>query len=166
MHQLASQFATGLPLLAGGLTIITTGQGTQRRGLTATAVFSAGLNPPCLLIAIGISSATNAAILKTSSFCVNVLKSDQYDIASRFGGLDGVIGAAKFNDISWTELETGSPVLVDALANFDCVLDDSHVFSKQSLILGRVRAVRTDPEHGPLVYFKKGYCKFQNFIGS
>ena len=42
-------FRAGMREFAAGVTLITTGTGTERRGLTATAVCSMSVEPPSLI---------------------------------------------------------------------------------------------------------------------
>ena len=59
--------------LAAGVTIVTTGLGEQRAGLTATSVSSLTAEPPRLLVCIHRDADTHALILRSRAFAVNVL---------------------------------------------------------------------------------------------
>ena len=125
----------GMRHFAVGVTIISSSDGTQRAGLTATAVCSVTADPPRLVVFVNKNVVANDIILKSGALCVNVLEGAQEEVAKAFAGMiKEVHGDSRFEYGQWRELVTGSPSLDGSLANFDCrvikVFDESthHAF--------------------------------------
>ncbi len=125
----------GMRHFAAGVCLITSRHGAQTAGLTATAVCSVTAHPPRLVVFVNKNVAASPVILDSGALCVNVLASDQEEIAKVFAGMvQGVHGEARFEHGRWVELASGAPVLDGALAGFDCrvikVFDESthHAF--------------------------------------
>ena len=137
--------------------VITTGSGEARRGFTATAVFSATMDPPAIGICVNKSVDAHDALTPDASFCVNVLAVEQQGIANRFAARDGSKGASRFEHDTWDTLVTGSPCLRGALANVDCKASQFIDIGTHTLILGDVVGVRSDSVQNPLLYFDRGF---------
>lgn len=125
----------GMRHFAVGVTIITAADDSERAGLTATAVCSVTADPPRLVVFVNKNVAASDIILKSGALCVNVLASEQEEVAKAFAGMvEGVHGDARFEYGQWREMVTGAPTLDGTLANFDCrvikVFDESthHAF--------------------------------------
>lgn len=125
----------GMRHFAVGVTIITAADGSERAGLTATAVCSVTADPPRLVVFVNKNVAASDIILKSGALCVNVLASEQEEVAKAFAGMvKDVHGDARFEYGQWREMVTGAPTLDGTLANFDCrvikVFDESthHAF--------------------------------------
>lgn len=123
-----------------------------RNGLTATAVMSVTADPPRLAVSVNRSASAFHVLAGAGSFAVNVLRYDQVKIAGRFAGLDGVKGAARFANGEWITLSTGSPVLADSAASFDCRLESRIDVGTHALLIGAVEAARVNPSERPLLY--------------
>ena len=120
----------GMRHFAVGVSIITTRDGDQRTGLTATAVCSVTADPPRLVVFVNKNVAASEVILNSGALCINVLAGEQEEVAKAFAGmLKDLHGDARFEDGGWRELVTGAPTLDGSLANFDCrvikVFDES-----------------------------------------
>src|SRR5918995_1073032 len=107
------QFKTGMRTLAGAVNIITSAHSGHRYGMTATAVCSATAEPPTVLVCMNKLATTHGAVTKSKVFCVNVLRTEDWQLSTTFSG--GQTGDARFKTGNWTRLVTGSPVLIDAL---------------------------------------------------
>src|ERR671915_164957 len=112
----AGQFRAGMRSLAGAVNIITSAHAGHRYGMTATAVCSASAEPPTVLVCINKLATTHNAIARARAFCVNVLRSEDWQLSTAFSGAQS--GEARFRTGNWTRLATGSPVLVEALVSF------------------------------------------------
>jgi flavin reductase (DIM6/NTAB) family NADH-FMN oxidoreductase RutF len=142
---------------AGAVTVIAAGAPGARAGLTATAFSSLAANPPTILACVQLKSSLHAVIRLDKAFSVNLLASDQQEVAERFAGKGALKGEARFAGTLWTTLETGAPILENALANLDCVLLDHHEVGTHSIFIGRVRGGRFRAEAKPLLYFRNDY---------
>ncbi|WP_246161769.1 flavin reductase family protein [Segnochrobactrum spirostomi] len=148
----ADLFRAAMRELAAGVTIIATGSGDGRRGLTATAVCSVSADPPTLLVCVNRSTEGHAAIAEAGIFSVNVTAAHHRPLADRFAGRHGVRGAERFEAGAWTVLETGAPILTDAVAAFDCVVARTVDWTTHTIYLGAVVAARVAPERAALLY--------------
>lgn len=160
---LTEGFKGAMGLLTGAVTVITTGQGDERRGLTATAVCSLSVEPPMMLICANRSGEARNAIWKSGFFCVNVLSSDDVAVADSFAGRSGLTGAAKFGAGEWTTIATGAPALSSALVAVDCELSEKVETHTHTMFLGQVMGLQFNSaaEAGnvrtPLVYWDRMY---------
>src|SRR5690606_32326217 len=121
-------------------------------GLTATAFCSLTDDPPTVVICVNRNASAHDLIARHKSFCVNILAAEQQAVAMRFAGRVGQQGEERFDEGAWTTLETGAPVLQNALANLDCEVAEVHDGKTHTIYLGRVRAGRIKTENAPLVY--------------
>jgi flavin reductase (DIM6/NTAB) family NADH-FMN oxidoreductase RutF len=142
---------------AGAVTVIAAGTAGHRAGLTATAFSSLSDDPPTILACVNQKSDAHAVIESTKAFSVNILASDQQDVAERFAGKDGRKGEQRFAGQDWLTLATGAPILAQALASLDCELLDAHSFATHSIFIGRVAGGKVRAEAQPLLYFRNDY---------
>jgi flavin reductase (DIM6/NTAB) family NADH-FMN oxidoreductase RutF len=151
-------FKEAMRRLAAGVTIVTTRHGAVRGGLTATAVCSLSVDPPQLLVCINRSAAAHALIAEGENLCVNLLAHRHRNLAARFAGQTGILGADRFAAGRWGRLKTGAPVLEDALASFDCVVTEKVAASTHTIFIGRVVDVHLHATGRPLLYAGGAYA--------
>lgn len=159
-------FRNGLRQLAGAVSVVTTGSGDRRAGLTATSVTSFSAEPPTILVSVARSASAYATLVNERRFVVNVLGDHQQPIADRFAGRDGAKGAARFEGAEWTTAATGAPLLVDALAALDCELEEVIERHSHGLLIGRVKALRVAAGAGALLYWRGAYERFAGTPGA
>lgn len=141
-------FRLAMREFASGVAIVTCGEGDGRAGCTATALASLSLTPPSLIVCIDRSASTLTRLRECGAFAVNILAAQHEALAGRFAGRGGVKGAARFAQGDWVALETGAPVLNDALAGIDCRVEDIIDRHTHAVIIGAVVAARRG-DHGP-----------------
>jgi flavin reductase len=151
------QFKAGMRALAGAVNIITSMNAGHRYGMTATAVCSATADPPTVLACINKLATTHGAVTKSKAFCVNVLRSEDWELSTAFSGAQS--GEARFKSRDWTRLATGSPVLIDALVCFDCRVVKSLSHGTHTIFLGEVEQVLFGKKGKPLLYSEGQYAK-------
>lgn len=147
-----AEFRAAMRELAAGVAIVTSGSGLRRRGMTATAVCSLSVEPPTLLVCVNRNAECHKTILEYGSFCVNLLGSEDESLASRFAGRTGERGVERFSAGRWGMLSTGAPVLLDAIASFDCTLREAIEAGTHSIFVGDVEAVSVEASRSALVY--------------
>ena len=103
----AEQFKLGMRTLAGAVNIITSMNAGHRYGMTATAVCSATAEPPTVLACLNKLATTHGAVAKSKVFCVNVLRSEDWELSTAVSGAQA--GEQRFKSRDWTRLATGSP---------------------------------------------------------
>ncbi|WP_332117153.1 flavin reductase family protein [Azorhizobium caulinodans] len=153
----ALAFRAGMRKLAGAVSILTVGEGERRSGLTATSVTSLSVDPPTLIICVNRSSSARATLIEEGRFAINVLRPHHQALADQFAGRNGEKGPERYKGADWTRLETGAPVLNDALAAFDCYLEEAIERHSHIIVIGRVAAARITENAEPLLYWAGAY---------
>lgn len=151
------QFKLGMRSLAHAVNVITAAHGAHRYGMTATAVCSATVEPPTVLVCLNRKSATHGGVTKSKAFCVNVLRAEDSDVSNLFSGAQS--GEGRFGSREWSKLATGSPVLLDALVSFDCRVVKKLVHGAHTIFLGQVQQVVFGKKGRPLLYAEGQYSK-------
>jgi flavin reductase (DIM6/NTAB) family NADH-FMN oxidoreductase RutF len=150
-------FRSAMRHLVGGVSIITVGSGAERGGLTATSVTSLSAEPPSLIVCVK-QSASGMPLLKSHGrFGVSILGHDHQTIADRFAGRDGSKGADRFAGGDWIGRPGYPPVLADALASFECEVEDLIDRFSHTIVIGRVTESRAFGGNGALVYWRAAY---------
>lgn len=136
-----------------GVTVITTRSAGELHGLTANSFSSVSLEPPLVLFSLSRAAECFAAFERAKFFAVNVLRSDQEALSSRF---------ATRNVDKWTGVgrragHDGCPLLDDAIATFECRTTARHDGGDHVIYVGEVVAFAYRPEGEPLAFFRGRY---------
>jgi flavin reductase (DIM6/NTAB) family NADH-FMN oxidoreductase RutF len=143
----ARAFRQAMRCLAGGVCVITAcdgqdgGDGLGRTGLTATSVVSLSVDPAELVVSVNQNSSTWPVLLAARRFGVNVLTTDQVDVAQQFAGVGGLRGSQRFAGARWQRTDDGVWLLADALAAFACTVEQMWVHRSHALVVGRVDVI-------------------------
>lgn len=129
-------FKQGMRRLAAGVTIIATDVGGARHGIVATAVSSVSADPPTLLVCVSETASAHAFIGQAGFFSVNVLHADDQALAEHFA--NPAKRAQRFDLGEWSRLTTGAPILLSALASFDCRLTQKARVGSHTVFFGQV----------------------------
>lgn len=145
-------FKLAMRRLVGAVSIVTTIDGESPAGLTATAVTSFSAEPARLLACINLKGTSFRAIAESRRMAINLLALRHEALAKLFGGAP-VPHEERFGMAQWSTLATGAPVLKDALAVFDCVVDEMMVAHSHAVIIGEIKAVQIGSHNDePLLY--------------
>jgi flavin reductase (DIM6/NTAB) family NADH-FMN oxidoreductase RutF len=148
----AVRFGQGIQHLAGGVTVVTSGDDDGAwYGVTTTSVCALSADPPTLIACIRRRSRIGQQLGRTRRFCVNLLSQEQRIVAEAFS-VRRSLDTDRFRHGQWVSGTTGSPVLVDGLASFECGVDLIYGYPSHVVVIGGVQQVRhsTNPV-GPLV---------------
>lgn len=151
-----NDFRNGMARLAGAVNVVTTDGVAGMAGITATAVCSVTDQPPTLLVCMNRNSHAHPIFVSNGKLCVNVLAASQQEISRLFANRS-VTMADRFNRIRWSRLSTGSPLITDALVNFDCRIAHMHDAGSHSVFLCEVAQVVQGDAGAGLVYFDREY---------
>jgi flavin reductase (DIM6/NTAB) family NADH-FMN oxidoreductase RutF len=143
--------------LAGGVSVITAGRGADISGMTVTSVSSLSVDPPALVVSVNREASSFPLLQRYGAFGVNMLTSDQLDIAERFTGKGGLKGADRFAGADWTTRVSGVPLLTGALAAIDCEVEDIVERHSHALVIGRVLDVTVSARTAALAYWQGQY---------
>jgi flavin reductase (DIM6/NTAB) family NADH-FMN oxidoreductase RutF len=153
----ASDFRNAMRQLTGGVSVVTAGRGRDISGMTVTSVSSLSVDPPALIVSINRESSSWPLVKRYGFFGVNILTSDQLDIAERFTGKGGLKGVDRFAGARWLTRASGVPLLADALAAIDCEVEDIVERHSHAIIIGRVLDVTVSPRTAALAYWQGQY---------
>lgn len=128
--------------LGGGVSVITAGEGDLRSGATVTSATALSMEPLSMLVSLNKTSSTWPVVERFRHFAVNVIGHDQEKIANRFAGIGGIKGSDRYHGAEWTRLASGAPILEDAVAAIDCVLEEAIERHSHVIAIGRVLAIR------------------------
>lgn len=131
-------FKAAMRNLAGAVSVLATGQGAQRYGMTVSSLTALCAEPPCLLVCVNRNARAHDPLLENRCFSLSILADGQDAIARRFAGMDANAGAARFTDPDWQTGRTGAPVLASAIASFDCQLVSQQAVGTHSLLIGQI----------------------------
>ncbi|HEY0286496.1 MAG TPA: flavin reductase [Pseudomonas sp.] len=153
-----SGFRNAMSRLGGAVSVITTDGPAGRFGFTASAVCSVTDSPPTLLVCMNRASSSNVHFKNNGVLCVNVLSADLKDISGVFANRE--LGSdQRFSATAWTSLESGSPVMEEALVNFDCRIAQVHEVGSHSIFYCEVLRIKEGSAEEGLVYFNRAYHK-------
>ncbi|MDM1271658.1 flavin reductase [Acinetobacter indicus] len=151
----AADFRNAMSLLSSAVNVVTTAGASGVHGFTASAVCSVTDTPPTLLVCMNQASRSHAHFIENKILSVNVLGAQHQQISNVFASK--MKSEERFQYGTWTELETGAPVLTDALTSFDCEIEQIQQVGTHSIFMCRVLAIQhSQQEHG-LVYFNRAY---------
>lgn len=153
----AAAFRSAMRLIVGNVSVITAGVREDRSGLVVISVVSLSAEPPKVIACVNRSSSTWPVIERHRHFAVNSLGPQHQKVAERFSGFGGIKGNDRYAGVEWTTMKTGASVLADAVAAFDCSLDEMIDRGTHSIIIGSVEAVRTQDAGEALIYWHGAY---------
>jgi flavin reductase (DIM6/NTAB) family NADH-FMN oxidoreductase RutF len=153
----SAAFRSAMRHLAAGVSVVTVGRGKDVTGMTVTSLSSLSADPPSLIVSINRASSSWPLLLREGFFGVNILTSDQIDIAERFNGKGGLKGAERFAGAQWMTRASGTPLLAGALAAIDCEIEDIIERHTHGILIGRVLDMQLSPRSAALAYWQGQY---------
>jgi flavin reductase len=163
---LATGFLPALSTTASGVTVVATDGPGGRFAQTVSAMCSVSAQPPLLLACLHGRSPANAAITANGVFCVNVLATQHDHVADTFAGRPWAgKGRWDFSCGHWGVAPSGSPRITDAVASFDCAVDQVIEAGTHLVYIGRVQVVQTTPGT-PLIFTGRRYWRPEPFAPS
>lgn len=153
----SDDFRGAMRHLVGAVSVITAGRGNDITGMTVTSVSSLSIDPPTLVVSVNRASSTWPLVKRYGVFGVNVLTSDQIDIAERFSGNHGLKGRERFAGSAWAARGPSAPLLVGAAAAIDCEVEDVIERHSHAIVIGRVRDLIRSSHKSALAYWHGRY---------
>jgi len=127
-------FRRALGNFATGVTIITSEANGVKAGITANSFSSVSLDPPLILWSVKKTSTSWPVFAQSRSFAVNVLASDQAELARQFARS----GVDKFAGVAWERGEKGAPLLAHVAAQFECLRHIEYEGGDHLIVIGEV----------------------------
>ena len=125
-------------------------------GLVIGSFTSVSLEPPLVGFFAGKWSTSWPKIRSSGRFCVNVLGSDQLELAHRFSSAS----EDRFAGISHSTSLHGLPILDGSVAAIECEVADERDAGDHVMALGRVIALDILRTADPLLFFRGQYGTF------
>ncbi len=149
-----SEVAALFQRLTHGVYVIGVGRGAEVNAFTAAWVMQVSFDPLLLALSINAGHASYRVLRQSRVFSVNVLPGERLDMAAHFGQ---PAAADKLGSTPWSPGETGVPLLLDAIAQFECRVVAEHEAGDHVLVLGQVcGGTLVDPAGEPLLYRDTG----------
>ena len=144
----ARQFRDACGQFGTGVTVITTHHDNDDHGMTANAFMSVSLDPPLIAVSIAERARMLPKLSASRRFAVSVLAEGMDDIAWHFAGRPN----AKLNSVF--ERRDGLPIIRGAVASFVADLEQAVAAGDHSIVIGRVRAIDSQPALRPLLFLR------------
>lgn len=141
------RFATGVCL------ITTTTEDQQAMALTANSFASVSLDPPLVLWSLQNNSDVYELYARPRYFAINVLAAEQEALSNQYARK----GEHEIDPAHFRPGKHGAPIILDALASFECELHATHEGGDHLIIVGRVQDMLTRPSGDPLLFYAGGY---------
>ncbi|MDF5758141.1 flavin reductase family protein [Spongiactinospora sp. TRM90649] len=151
------RFRRALAVHAAGVVVITARNESAPVGLTATSFTSVSLEPPLVSFYVDQSSTTWPWMRAADHFVVNILASDQAELAARFArrSIDRFAAPTR-----WVSGPLGAPLLQDVSAHLFCRPHDTIAVGDHVLVIGLVTGVGVREAAGPLLYHRGRFGDF------
>ena len=150
----AEEFKAGMGQRAGAVAIVTARAGDEVQGMTATDWVGVSVDPPLVLVCADKSANTLGIISKGGCFSINVLRAGQDALANKFASKQEE--ATRFVGQATETGKTGAPLLSEAMASFDCVVETQHDAGDHVIVVGRVEQIVSRGGE-PLIYYSGGF---------
>lgn len=150
-------FRNAMSHFAEAVHIITTDGPAGRRGVTISAVCSVSDNPATMLVCLNRKHEFNHLFIENQVFALNTLSIGQQALSEAFSGKGDLPQQDRFALGRWETLQTGAPVLADALASFDCRIIATQEVATHYVIIGKVTALNMGKPGRSLVYLNRSY---------
>ena len=106
-------------------------------GFTASWVTQGSFTPPLVVMAVRSEGSSHEIIKNTGKFSLNVLKSDQKDLAAVFFKPQKALGG-RFESVEFIIGEFGLPILVDSVGGVECKVVGNVMYGDHTVFVGEV----------------------------
>lgn len=142
-----------LRMITYGLYVLTSKSEDRYSAGTVNWLSQASFEPPLVMVAVKKNSGLHDIISEANVFAVNILASDQKEIASAFFKAT-TIQDDKINGYKFELGKTGSPLLVDLPAFFECKVVDKVEKGDHTIFIGEVINAGVRKDAKPLVMWE------------
>ena len=121
-------------------------------GFTANSFTSVSLDPALLLVCVGKNLTSYKVFSTTKYFAVNILGSEQKQLADRFARFRG----KRFKGIEWQNSPLNNPLIGGSCAWFDCSVFGRVDAGDHEVLIGKIHSFADNGQNG-LGYFRQEY---------
>jgi flavin reductase ActVB len=149
----SADFRQAMSQFPSGVTIVTTPNGSDCAGFTASAFSSLSLNPPLVLVCLQKDADCYEAFAKSDAMGISILAVGQTEIAMRFA----TRGADKFGPGGLFDGElTRAPLVHGATVHLECEIVERPDGGDHTILVGKVlRAKTADVE--PMIHYNRKF---------
>lgn len=151
MEPLLASFLDTMASAASSVSVVTTEDAGASHGATVSAFCSLSVDPPMILVSLDNSSRLLRHIRNSGRFGLNLLASDQSDLARRFASK----AEGKFEGVDH-ELAAGVPRLAGTAGWVSCELHAEVPGGDHTILLGTVVDAATTGR-APLTYYSRSF---------
>ena len=127
----------------------------RAHGMIINSLTSVSLHPPIMLWCLANASHAFSVFTSAPAFSLNILRSDDHEIAQRFSRRgDRIIPPEQV-----CTMDTGAPVLLEALASLDCRMRLRQPMGDHEVIYGDVISYRAQAGADALGFFRGRFVK-------
>jgi flavin reductase (DIM6/NTAB) family NADH-FMN oxidoreductase RutF len=148
-------FKAAMRRLAASVSIVVAKGDQGPVGMAATSITSLTVDPPAVLVCVNRMTSLHALLVPTAPLSVNLLGRHHREVSMAFGG--GTPREERFGVGDWQEAANGLPMLADAQANLECVIDAMLAYGTHSIVIARVIRAAVSETVAPLIYQDGGY---------
>ena len=155
---MATRLRAAMGRFATGVTVVTTVHEGVDHAMTANAVTSVSLDPPLVLVCVGVGSRFHDAVLGSGVWAVSVLGADQRSSATWLATpgrpLQGQLAPVPHH----RGPHTGVAVLDGSLSALECRTVGTYPGGDHTIVVGEVLGVELPDQAGEaLTYYRGGY---------
>jgi flavin reductase (DIM6/NTAB) family NADH-FMN oxidoreductase RutF len=136
--------------------ILTTQAADQQHGMTVNSFTSVSLTPPLILVSLEHTTRTHALVQQAGFFALSILGHQQAAVSDHFAGRH-TEDTPRLAGFATRAAVTGAPILTEAVAYVDCVVQAAHPEGTHTLYIAEVVAAQVMTSTSPLIYFDRGY---------
>ena len=142
-------FRDTLGCFATGVTVVTSvSRDGELLGITANSFNSVSLTPPLVLFSMHRNAYSLKAFEEAGCFAINVLRDTQKQLSNVFAKAL----ADKWSGVEYEIWDTGSPILTDCLASFECRTQATHDGGDHVIFVGEVEHCERREGASPLIF--------------
>lgn len=147
---------TVLRLFRYTLHVLTVPCGQEGHGITVNWLTQASFDPPMLAVSIENRSKTIQLLRQHRVFAINMLGSDQAELAGRLGR-SSARSPDKFKDVPTKKGSTGVPLLSDSLGYLECRVTAEVGAGDSTVFVGEIVDAGLGREGDPLTMAAAGF---------
>lgn len=154
-------FRQAMRLWTTGVTVVTSAQGEEHRGMTVSSFTSVSVEPPVICVSINRQARTHALIQSSGRLGVTILSEAQQELSDCFAGKIDDENGDRFSNVDTFTLVSEVPFLKGGIAFFDCRVIQKMDIGTNTVFLGEVEALQYNERGEPLLYTNQSYQLLQ-----
>ncbi|MDG6894211.1 4-hydroxyphenylacetate 3-monooxygenase, reductase component [Volucribacter amazonae] len=156
LDQHQQRFREAMAHLTSAVSIVTTSGKAGKVGLTISSVCSVTDSPPTLLMCINQQSDTHDILHINKQVCINILNSQQQDLALHFANMADSTMEQRLAWDCWQDNLQGIPVLKQAVANLNGKIIGQNIVGSHSVFFVELDHIEVNSQDA-LGYFNRQF---------